>query len=427
MEIVRRNPPRQVEPLPIQDSIRSRTGSFRSPLDPPTRYMRGLVSTMCVLIPLGFSKVVADQDAAASAGQVLKFLVVVSPLITAPVIVIEGLRLGLATKVVRPLLCFYASMAVLAAYVGSFRGAAAAIGFVVSLAFFAGYTKRYGARVTLESMRVACVFLCLLVITDYFFHVWYSPREPISLLGIKRLSGAGIGPNGVAEIAGCLTVISFGLRNRKGLVFGLACLLLADSRTTNLAILMAFGVHAVRQVTHRNMRLILNCAGVGVFLILTMTSVGSSLFGSVQSAGIAQREFEVSAGRNTLEQRIDIWRSAKPLILAKPVLGHGYLSSRELLPPLNPTWSVKITHAHNLVVQWALEGGIVGIGFALVVLSGVRRIRHPLGIVFVVTAMLESVTGVSVPGLLLVAITVLSSDGATDVISATKSATGSQV
>jgi hypothetical protein len=61
-----------------------------------------------------------------------------------------------------------------------------------------------------------------------------------------------------------------------------------------------------------------------------------------------------------LSGRRELWSGIAPYIGDKPILGHGYLSSRVVLIDLI-SWGRRGGYAHNAVIQTLLDFGVVGL------------------------------------------------------------------
>jgi len=84
-----------------------------------------------------------------------------------------------------------------------------------------------------------------------------------------------------------------------------------------------------------------------------------------------------------MESRIGIWHKASQLIAEKPVLGHGFDSTRVLAKaaegertPGTP-WLALPLHTHNAVLQIWLELGAVGIAIVIAMLAAAARALWP--------------------------------------------------
>lgn len=101
---------------------------------------------------------------------------------------------------------------------------------------------------------------------------------------------------------------------------------------------------------------------------------GGLLAGAGLAAGMA-----VVAWRTLSEpqDRPRLWLESLRRIADQPLLGEGPASAPFVLP--SPGSRVT-THAHNEILQWGVEYGLVGIGLGVVVLVLVlRSVRQPLG------------------------------------------------
>jgi O-antigen ligase len=180
-----------------------------------------------------------------------------------------------------------------------------------------------------------------------------------------RLSGLFASPNNLGRAAALLLLLVVLLAPRLRpaqaclllaavLPVGPACLLLSNSRTSMLALVLALGVAWLS--LRRSWAL--GVAALGVVLLLGALVVPGSqewLVAAVSRSGSAS---ELS----TFTGRTEIWAAVLSLIEQRPLLGHGYASSREVLPAgFQGAWGWTTASAHNLWLQAWLTTGLVGL------------------------------------------------------------------
>jgi O-antigen ligase len=163
-----------------------------------------------------------------------------------------------------------------------------------------------------------------------------------------------------------------------GLVLGVAALVHSQSRTPVLALAVALA--AVLAIQRPRLALAAAAAvvsaAVAAGLVLLVAPQGAGPLVDLLSRSGNAEELTSFTGRT------DIWQAAWRLIEQSPWLGHGFASSREVLPAAYGTalgWST--TSAHNLWLQAALTLGAVGLGLLLLAtlawLRAAWRQPHP--------------------------------------------------
>lgn len=222
--------------------------------------------------------------------------------------------------------------------------------------------ERVGLHRALISLAsgVVIILLCSLLIAAIF-----PGFGDTQMAGgrIERFSGLAGSPNTLGRSAGFVLLV-FGAalscgeyRKRRFLFFcalaiGATSLVLSDSRTALAAVVGATAMVVVRA----RPALILPLAILAVALAGWFVSLGdfSSLASTVTRTG---RVVELT----TLTGRTDIWSASVELFLSSPVWGHGYASTKDLLPQVYTTyWGYTVTQAHNMWLQALVTNGLLG-------------------------------------------------------------------
>jgi len=145
-----------------------------------------------------------------------------------------------------------------------------------------------------------------------------------------------------------------------------ACLVLAQSRTSVAALVGAIGAVLVLQ---RPRRLLI--AGIIVFassLLLMLIDLNPA-----ELAALLARSGR-TADVVTLTGRTAIWSFVWGEIEKAPLLGYGYSSTRYLIPLLYKTfWGWTAAHAHNMWLQTWFVSGVVGVCLLFLVLTAQFR------------------------------------------------------
>lgn len=109
--------------------------------------------------------------------------------------------------------------------------------------------------------------------------------------------------------------------------------------------------------------------GSSLGLVIGMTALAAVLFVFV---GPLARYLQTYEGLDTITGRTDIWSKAMPDIAEKPILGHGYLSSRYVwLTEQNR--AAKAGHMHNGFLEVAYNNGAIGLLLIVVMHAVVVR------------------------------------------------------
>lgn len=186
---------------------------------------------------------------------------------------------------------------------------------------------------------------------------------------LLRLSGLFASPNNLGRAAALLLLLGAvaapGLRRGPALAVGLvagvlggACLLLSDNRGSMGALALA-GVVALLGRRLAALAALGLVAACGVLLLAVAPGLADAVGALVSRSGQLD---EVT----TLTGRTEIWAASWRLIEQAPLLGHGFASSRELLPAAwNDGYGWTTTSAHNLWLQAWLTTGAVGLVLVL--------------------------------------------------------------
>jgi O-antigen ligase len=211
---------------------------------------------------------------------------------------------------------------------------------------------------------------------------WMPPSVEETEYRFRGFSGH---PNVLAQQAGVLVTVAVVARRARyisrrlfvaALALGFATLVLTDSRTAMIAVIVAWGFVALRE---RGLGRLAVIAAVAVLvLVLTVFTVGGVT--NIEDAlGMFSR---TGAGSEvlTLTGRTEIWTIAWERILQRPLLGWGYLATEELLlSSVGRTFYGDAINAHNMFVQSLLSVGFLGslAGFAMIGLLVVRLFSRP--------------------------------------------------
>lgn len=141
----------------------------------------------------------------------------------------------------------------------------------------------------------------------------------------------------------------------------LACLFLADSRTSMAVVVVGFTLYWLRRRPLLALYGAVFAAMVGVFWL----TFGLSLKDIATSISRAGRVSDLA----TLTGRTDIWDVSLNAFWNKPIFGYGFGSTKALLPEIYRTyWGFTVTHAHNLYIQTMVTLGLVGLGLVVTIL-----------------------------------------------------------
>jgi O-antigen ligase len=245
----------------------------------------------------------------------------------------------------------------------------------VAVALAQAFTPRQGALVLAAALALAMVISLLLYAL--------APAQALTPMDngrVLRLSGLFASPNNLGRAAALLLLLAAlavpGLRRGPALalllgagLLGGACLLWSDNRGSMAALALAGALGLLARRPWALLALVL-AAACGALMLAVAPGLAEALGTGVARSG---RLEEVT----TLTGRTDIWAATWRLIEQAPWLGHGFATSRELLPAAwhdGHGWTT--TSAHNLWLQAALGTGAVGL--ALVLWAQAAWLRHAL-------------------------------------------------
>jgi O-antigen ligase len=271
---------------------------------------------------------------------------------------------------------------------------------VLATVFAAAFTRRQGAAV------IALALGATLAASIVLYLLWPSRAMTVTEGGLNlRLSGIYGSPNNLgraAALTALLVWMAVGALRRwqAAAVLMLAlplcgiCLVLSGNRGAALALGLAWGVYLL---AGRPWQLVLAALTLlfSVAVLALAPELRADLAGLLSRSG---RREEIT----TLTGRTDIWAAVIGLIREAPLLGHGFASTRELLPAAWWTaygWTT--TSAHNLWLQVAVTTGFVGLALLLLgqlawawqALQRPQPVRDAAFVFVLVIGLLESSAG----------------------------------
>jgi O-antigen ligase len=190
---------------------------------------------------------------------------------------------------------------------------------------------------------------------------------------LLRLSGIFGSPNNLGRAAALLVLLTVlaapglpALRRAlwliAGVSLGVTCLVYSQSRTPVMALGLAL---ALALLVSRPRLALAAAAAAGVLATLAalvLLAVPECQEAAVRLAARSDRAEELSS----FTGRTDIWTAVWQLIQQAPWLGHGFASSREVLPAgFQGAYGWTTSSAHNLWLQAWLTTGAVGLGLLL--------------------------------------------------------------
>ncbi len=136
-------------------------------------------------------------------------------------------------------------------------------------------------------------------------------------------------------------------------------LLLSHSRAGLLAALLGIATLLIRLQAARTARWTFAIAGGVLFALLALELAQSPL----ERFAALKVDLETKGGRFT------VWHDASALVVARPLLGWGFGTFESAFPMVQSANIQSLyDHAHNDWLEWTIEGGIVTLASALVIL-----------------------------------------------------------
>lgn len=188
------------------------------------------------------------------------------------------------------------------------------------------------------------------------------PMEGGRVLRLGGVFGSANGLGRAAALCVLLAVLAWPLRRHRletallaaAIVTGGTALALSDSRGATAALVLALAV----TVALRRPRWLLVGLPLAAALALLPLAVPGVLDATLEGLLRTGRLSELT----TLTGRTAIWAAAVELFLQSPWLGHGFGSTREVLPAaFQAAYGWTTTSAHNLWLQVAVTTGAVGL------------------------------------------------------------------
>lgn len=113
---------------------------------------------------------------------------------------------------------------------------------------------------------------------------------------------------------------------------------------------------------------------------------------------------EAEESATTLNGRIELWSEVPELVEQRPFVGHGFKSGNRVWRELYLASDVKVDagHSHNLMLELAVSGGIIGMNFFIAAVFacvlGLVRTRHRMALGMIVLLLLLGLTEAVVEG-----------------------------
>ncbi|MGO4573835.1 O-antigen ligase family protein [Microvirga sp. 2TAF3] len=211
---------------------------------------------------------------------------------------------------------------------------------------------------------------------------WLAPSAEESL---NRLQGFSGHPNVFGqEIGVFITITLIAWRSRLIgklvsyflLMLGAVAILATGSRTTLLALMIAWGAVVLRSSRHGSIAVFLGACCLSIILMIAAVGGLSDLGDLLSQLSRTGHEREIF----TLTGRTEVWSTVWDLILQKPFFGWGYNGTEELISSnMSPSFTGTAVNAHNMFLQSLLSLGFLGSlpGFALFALLVTRFFTHP--------------------------------------------------
>ena len=150
-------------------------------------------------------------------------------------------------------------------------------------------------------------------------------------------------------------------------VIGFGTLLITKSRTALAGLMMGMAAVWFTKVNPNQRVFVISSS----LLLLVALGIALALARSNVRAAVAEK---MAMGRtksvSTLTGRLPLWEELIDSIEERPLLGHGYLAywDKDQIEYLKDVLRWEIPHGHNMYLDWALDGGLIGLGLFLLML-----------------------------------------------------------
>ncbi|MBF9234417.1 O-antigen ligase family protein [Microvirga alba] len=211
---------------------------------------------------------------------------------------------------------------------------------------------------------------------------WMPPSVVETVYRLRGLSGH---PNVFAQQIGVfvtMTVIArrLGLLPRLSFLAligtGVIALVLTGSRTTLLAVFIAWGLIVARENRYGPVLALATLGGLAAIFL-------TAAIGGLADASAYLQEFSRTGSESeifTLTGRTEVWQVAWDLFLQKPLFGWGFNGTEELLSSrMSASFTGSAVNAHNMYLQSLVSLGILGSlpGFCIILIFVTRLFTAP--------------------------------------------------
>jgi O-antigen ligase len=211
---------------------------------------------------------------------------------------------------------------------------------------------------------------------------WQPPSVTETRVRLQGFSGL---PNSFGQQAGVFLLLAV-IAHRKGLVgraeflgmllLGSATVLAAGSRTTFIAVSLAWGLVAARNSRFGGVVAFTLLGGLSLVLVLAACDALPDITGVFGKLSRTGRESEIL----TLTGRTEIWHVAWTKFQERPLLGWGFNGTEALLlDSFEKSFDGTPVNAHNMYLQGLLSLGFLGSlpAFAYLLLLFTRFVTRP--------------------------------------------------
>jgi O-antigen ligase len=149
-------------------------------------------------------------------------------------------------------------------------------------------------------------------------------------------------------------------------------LFFTHSRTALIATILGLGVTFLLRGSRTSKKIVLSAALISGLCALML--LGAGLLPSVKNALSSERDGDFSVG--TFSGRTEIWQDVEPYILARPLIGHGYLSfwTPAHIAEISDLEQWGVPDSHSAYIDYLLTLGAVGLTLYLLCLGqGLRK------------------------------------------------------